>query len=383
MNLKALKVGVFLFVLVAVMLLVIVSPNYAQEGTGAPCNPGSDQSRCGEFISTSGHGAVELCSDCFVCGANDGVCPSRYSDGTITRRNITMKVPFVQGSTQQYTISYSTGNEACDVIAGDCDSVMRREQGGSWSAAGSCAQDISSSSEDQFYYKAVCDAPRTAGCIECPDPDCGTQLRGVTYSTVTGELMGDVRVRVYAPNNDNINTLTQSSPAGFYNSELDSDFNPVEGRILVSCIAPQYFPLVQEVVLQPGSNIFNCAMERADCTPSCTLPDADGEEVCRADCAGEGGCAYPSIDENGYVYSPEEIAGMCDGLRSDTFIPLGPDPNDDDYVVGIVCCNQGLESRFMPYFNLRGDDIKNLITRNYRKDLDGMPVTLKIIVYNR
>lgn len=347
----------------------------------------SSDRACGEIVTenTPGFGAVELCDNCFVCGEADGVCPSLYSDGTIVTKHMVMKVPNapIPGYTNADAINYDVGNDACSVIGGTCTSIQQSTDGASWSSASglNCAANISGVAP-HLYIRAVCNAPKTASCDECPDPDCNTTLKGVAYDASTNQPMQNVRVRLHAPNNPaNIDSSTYTSISGVYDSD-EPDFLSVTGNLVVTCTHPQFLPHVENVYLQPERNIVNCRMERADCTPECTIPDRDGVYRCSEVCHGVEGCNYPTIDHGGTSYQPEDIAAMCDGVKPGTFIPIGTHPSDENRVVGVECCNSET-SRFMPRFRLEGDDIRNLITRNFRKELDGVPVTLKIIVYSR
>lgn len=364
---KALHFTIMLSFLITAILV-------SGEASGQACTA-STSSYCDGNIDQDGKGAVELCENCFVCGADDGVCPELYSDGSVETRT-ERRTMFMKASTSSserpsvenaHTLIYNTGNEACAVIGGECLRVEQRttmDASGSWSTTGgvTCSTDISS---NPHYYQAICQGvPRTASCDNCPDPDCLASIRGVAYSAHDVRPMEDVRIQIRSRDNPDVDMTIAEAPSQFV---IDPSWR---GNLVMECTRPGYLPYIRDIRVQPGENIFDCRMEEAQCTPECTLPHIDGQEVCRSICQGQNGCDFgadPSI---------------CEGRTPGSTVITDHDYNDT-HVQGVVCCDGAIEPIFRPRFQLSGDDIRSLITRDYRREINGVPVTLKIIVYSR
>jgi len=342
---------------------------------------------CGQNVNTTGYGAVELCNTCFACGASDGVCPSFYSDGlnesNLTKQVVLMKIselsrPSVNSS---YVVNYPTGNQACAVIGGTCKLVEYRlnngETQGDLDSSGSiwqesqdvtCTRTVTAGNYPEAY-RAVCEAvPRTASCDECPDPDCTVQLAGITYNGKTGQLIDNAAVNVRSDINPSI-SITSTSSDGYYS------MNATAGNVLLLCSAAGFLPTQKEIYLAAGKNLIDCPLSYAACSAECTLPDENGANICRSNCHEENGCYFQTDPTYDF------IGDVCEGVAAGSFVTL--ERINATHIKGVSCCEGAVVIRESPQFNPGGANIKNLITKNFRKELNGVPVTLKIMVYEK
>ncbi len=343
---------------------------------------------CGQHVNTSGYGAVELCDTCFACGAADGVCPSWYSDGLLETNNtklmVLMKISELSRPTvnSTYVVNYPTGDSACASIGGEClrveyrlnnaeTSEQREQPGSEWQESQdiTCTRAVTPVNYPEAY-RAVCEnVPRTASCDECPDPDCRTELTGVVYNVRNNQIVGNSLVTVKSDINPAI-SFSKTSADGYYT------MNATTGNVLVLCAAAGFIPTQKEVYLQPGKNIVDCPMSYAACSDECTLPNENGLNICRANCHQESGCSFQTDPQFGF------IGTICEGLESGTFVTL--ERINTTHVRGVNCCEGSVIIVEKPQFQVLGTElVKNLITKNFRKQLNGIPVTLKIIVYDK
>ena len=343
----------------------------------------------GNTIYNLGFGAVELCDNCYVCGAADGVCPDDFSDGTILDQNddrtrVAMKIGVSsrpQGEifeSNNFRLIHSTGNAACASIGASCSSILTKQN---TNDAFEPATEISCSDSVELlnftnYYTAQCEnVPRRGNCLNCPDPDCGAQVRGLAYDRNTGNLIPGARIVLTSNANTQINNLD----LGAITSSGTYEFDGVRGRLNVQCSYEGYNPISFTKTLTLGTNIIDCPLERAQCTPQCTIPDASGNEICRASCDESNSCGYLSGEFNGMNYN---FADICDGRRVDSFVVLGRE--NSTHVQGVTCCTGALESIYRPQFSLQEqNNIRNVLTRDYSRQIEEEPVTVRIIVYER
>ncbi len=332
---------------------------------------------CGEGVDVQGHGAVALCeSDCFVCGASDGVCPEDFSDGS-TRDGVEMliKVPVDErpvGFTD-YQSNFETGNEACSETGGTCVEVQESPDGDSWGASYNTCDTPWTFMSDDNYYRAICDdVPVTPSCSICADPDCRTNLRGYAYDINTNEPLENALIGVTSAFNNDVFYLETSESDGSY------DFEVARGQLQFSCGYDKYYPVAdQEINLQRGSNTVDCALEGASCTQDCTLPNEFGVDICRSECEGDNNCVYQTTEFEGETYDARDI---CSNRPLGSFQNIGRINNT--HTLGVTCCSGSFTTVYNPRFTIDADNVKNLLTREYRRLLDGEPVTVKIIVYN-
>lgn len=331
----------------------------------------TDLSTCGYTITTIGHGAVELCQNCFVCGASDGVCPEDFSDGNPeTDANKTFVLLRVSNNDRPPAILpngnpiiYDTGREGCEVINGTCNTIfVKAKEGDPWIPSPwgqSCTDSVASL--NSWYVAANCTAPKTAGCQYCPDPDCTTNLIGITFDNITNQTI---------PAKVNVVSLNKVLAA-----KVDSDgtyfMNPFRGNVKVICTAQDYLVTEKNVFLQRGKNIVDCPMGEASCSPECTLPDINGFEVCASKCDNQNSCNYANDD----------IKAICEGVRAGSTVVINR--TNSTHVLAVTCCTGDYEYIYRPLFRLDADKIPNLLRRDYRKMLNGIPITLRIITYNK
>jgi len=347
-------------------------------------------------IFDAGFGAVELCQTCYKCGAKDGVCPEEYSDGTFEtntlKTNVTMRVqrPEKESSGWSiYTVAYNTGNAACDSISGDCDHIQRSVDGNPFINFGSCSLDVSDSNiaSNNATFRAICNnVPKKSGCENCPDPDCKTMVRGKTYKLSTGDSINGVQIRVTS--STGIDVKSSSNGDGEFSfpvAEL-----PSTGNVFITCSHGGYDNYVKNVYLQPGINIFDCQMTSFGCDANCV--DINKPGVCDANCDGIGGCVFPNSSVKTYC-DKKAVGSVYPGVSSSIFVGFDGCKYED--LTMTTCCigdkftNTLQIANSCPGQNITAGggtliaNVSNMITRNYRKELNGLPVTLKIIVYTK
>lgn len=358
----------FWLVLIVVILLGVTF--LIQEASSQVCNP-TVQVACSEFIDTAGHGAVELCQTCFVCGLEDGICPESYSDGTVETDDNKTRVLLRAGSDRpdsgaspgddDYPILYNNGNLGCDAINGSCTGLESKLTWlGAWVPSGAgCSTDMGSIND---YVRAVCNAPKTAGCQYCPDPDCVTNIIGITMDAITNE---SVPAHVNVVSLDNTNFRAEGTSSGTYNMQSP------RGNVRVICTAEDYDITEIDVFLQRGLNIVDCRLGEAACSPACTLPDINGNPICAAKCDLQNAC----------VYASEGSKAICDNL------PLGAtviiNRTNETTITAVTCCSGNFVQVYRPRIGGLNSHIPNLLTRDYRKELNGIPVNLRIITYSK
>ena len=378
-------------IIIITLLLSIMILTQINIANSAPCDIGNT-GRCMETIDTKGHGAVELCNNCFVCGEIDGVCPAWYSvgdvsgDDLIVDMKIRHDVPYRLSTPDDYVFMYTTGDDACDYFNADFKHAQTRaEETDSWTTimAITGATDISSG-YDSLYVRAVCEnATKRPSCDDCVDPDCTTELRGVTYRIGTGgtlEAVEDVNITIIPQNEHTRNNASYmfsvlSDAQGQY--DLSGAYS---GKVSIRCSKQAYDWVEKNVTLLPGKNIIDCHMKRAECRDDCTLPSAIyGERICAAECHEVNGCFFPQ--------TPYNFTNLCDARPLNFFQQITTITNETLGTiteVGARCCITP-ENKTYSLFDIDGNDhISRLITRSFNKILpDGTPVFLNIIVYNR
>lgn len=362
----------FIFILL-IGLSIFLPLTQAQE-----CTPGTG-SACGTFsISDAGYGAVELCETCFICGASDGVCPEDFASDeyeTVPERlRIQLKADNTirSNSFDTYSTIYNTGNDACPVLGGTCASIEENIDGSWVLSSSSCSDDISA--EDNAF-RAVCtNVKKTAGCYNCPDPDCTNTLRINTFDSTTGEPIPRARLR-FTPSNpgssvDPIEVIVNDN--GAYETE------GIRGNFDVECVKEDYEPYDLELFAHREDMIIDCPLREASCNQNeCSIDNVDGEAICRSFCEGQEGCAYNEpysevLDEN------ISISELCNGKRADSFVTLGR--INDTHVEVAQCCNQDTQIIVRPLLNISGN-VSDLLTRDFVRILNDEQITVKIAVY--
>ncbi|MGV8162345.1 MAG: hypothetical protein ACP5N2_03385 [Candidatus Nanoarchaeia archaeon] len=378
--------------------------------TGYECTaPGNALSACigSSTIFDSGWGAVELCGVCHKCGVADGVCPEYYSDGrnestlSTDKRTVFMRTKRATMIGDEYTVAFQTGRLACTAIGGNC-SLIQRFDGSSWITFSStnCITNFSSSNSNlNETVRALCtNVPRKSNCEFCPDPDCVASLKGKTYDSNTGIILEGVNVSAKKATNPLLSLRSNIS-----DNQGNYQVLVVTGRLEITCAKETYQSYVSVVTLQPGNNIFDCYMNNLTCTASCTTINNAGVEVCQPSCNGQSGC----------LMSDEAIT-RCANSPPGTMITINStiytnpvDGCDYNNLTRLTCCSGALTNSQSLILGSCGDppppppggcvgsecdiiegglfaaNVSSIITRNYRKELNGFPVTLKIIVYKK
>lgn len=346
-----------------------------QTGSAQSCDSGTVFNACGLNVSLNqtGHGAVELCSVCYACGVLDGVCPETFSDGmnetTIEKRTMVLRMGSDRPNTAD-SIIFATAAEACEVLNGTCARVIQKTTyNETWNYSGASLPCSTNVAANTNYLIAICNAPRTAGCQDCPDPDCVTSLSGTAFNAETNASL-DVNINVVSDANPNIWNL-QPSSAGTYTMDAP------RGNIKVICTAPDYEPYIYTTFMQPKENRVDCRMNLATCSPECALPNDFGEDVCRTRCDGINGCLIENHTTYGY------LGNYCEGIPPNTIKII--ERINTTHCAAVTCCGGPVQTVSCPLFSLSSSnqDIKNIYTKEIRKQLQGSPVTLKIITYQK
>jgi hypothetical protein len=392
----------FFFLLIVAIFSTVPSINAA---TGLECylNTQNTLDRCsGVSIYTPGYGAVEICEVCFHCGEDDNVCPEHFSDGEMESNPELLTMPMrVRRDTyspelNKYSIMFNTGNLACMNISGDCGHIERSSNNINWVIdARGCALDVGLDSSSLDHFRAICiNTPRRAGCYNCPDPNCKTILTGIAYDDVTRNRMDNVEVRITSSNNSNLLPITTTTDyQGNYTM-----YDAVTGYVDIACSKNGYTGISRTVLLKPGKNVFDCPMTNRtiNCSPLCYIDDGSGQRLCSAECDGINGC---NITEQAKI--------ECDGKRFNTTLFLNATQATDliysciyENVTSLVCCAGDYKYHnntvFAPggcsptepptilsdYLSIDGN-VSNMLTRNYKKEMNGRSLTLSIRTYTK
>ncbi|MFA6072672.1 MAG: hypothetical protein WC758_00990 [Candidatus Woesearchaeota archaeon] len=393
---------VVLFALLLLFLFVFSISGVSAQ-TGEECESNQVIAHCGgpggASIYDTGYGAVELCQVCHQCGVSDGVCPEHYSDGRLETQSfklvhkLRVKRSILDSSV--YSVAFDNGKLACASLGGNCSAVNKSIVGpdGPWvaipgySADNFCSLNVST---DNAYYSASCiNVPRKSGCENCPDVDCTTMMSGKTYDANTGVDLDNVSIGVQTQNT-NIVVPPVNSFNGNYQMSVFS------GYVTVSCQADGYNSYSRQQYLKPGRNIVDCIMNNLPCSAQCTTTDVDGNEICHASCDGQNSCV---MSESAKVQCEGLVLGTTILINSTTFV----NPSDGctyENLTRLVCCTGTISNQIIPPVGGCGGsdpginettisggtitgDVDNLLTRTYRKQINGLPVTLKIIVYTK
>lgn len=378
-NVKINSGAVLILLLVGIFALSLFV-NAANAQTGPACTPTT--TACNQPITKAGFGAVEICGQCFPCGIPDGVCPENYTNGlnesAPEKLHIELKVgsdrPSLYSSSEygQNPLIFSTGDAGCTSIGGVCTAIETKTNfGGSWSSSSiACSTDLTSNSYSN-YYRAVCDSvPKTPGCQNCPDPDCQVNLEGLTYDSSNNQPLKAI-VNVVSTNNWLIRANKTST--GHYSMVAP------RGNVRVVCTYPDYTPTEHDVYLQPGKNVVDCGLTEAYCQSDCTLPNEVGQDVCRQKCDGLNSCSFQTGTLDGKTYDASQV---CDGINPGGRVLIKR--INDTSVYGVTCCTGAFETFSSSKFQVADNpQIKNLLTRSVRKTMNGEPIELKIIVYDK
>jgi hypothetical protein len=360
--------GIFVLALVLASIAIIS----AQTNAATPTQCFSTNLSCGMPITTTGRGAVELCQTCFTCGSYDGVCPEDFSDGTVeddyNKTRLLLRAGIDRPQIAQPAANpliFRTGIQACTSINGTCTSMERKTRiEDSWTSLAlglTCATDVTANTD---YIRAVCSAPKTAGCQYCPDPDCTTEIRGITYDMITNESLV-AKVNIVSTTNWNFRAQATSDSQGLFTLQAP------RGNVRVICTAEDYTAYEKDIFLQKGNNVVDCKMDEAACSDQCTLPNINGVPICSAKCDLQNGCQYNTT----------QTKDVCSGVPLGGIVTINR--TNSTHVLGVTCCEGSMEQIYRPIVDINANNIPNLLTRDYRKLLNGVPVTLRIITYTK
>ncbi|MCC7574306.1 carboxypeptidase-like regulatory domain-containing protein [Candidatus Woesearchaeota archaeon] len=371
------KKGERIIILLTTLIIVIT---LTQITTAEPCGVGT-QSVCGVSINTPGHGAVELCNNCFVCGADDGICPSWYSKGAINEDNLTVllrKGTIDRPAETEYSAAYNTGNEACEHFGGTfLVAETKTYRSDLWEINYSFLGHYNVNNYD-MYIRAICgNILTTPSCNECVDPDCTASIKGIAH-TGDGNTVKDAVV-VIIPQNE----IQKANEPLFMRSNTTNEkgeykiSNAYSGKVTMLCSAIGYEGTARNITLLAGENVVDCNLGHASCDEHCTIPSSRfGERICAKECQGENGCDFNST-----------IAmNACDRRPINFFHQLNSTIlSDYIQIEGILCCNTFPHIINRTIFRVNPEtEISDLLTRRFRKALpDGTPMDLHIIVYNK
>ena len=351
---------------------------------------------CGSHpITETGFGAVQICGECFPCGVPDGVCPEKYTDGQteldFNKTHVLFKIP--EGARPPAianNAAYRTandGNDACSKVTdGTCARIHTYPATANFQDiyTGTGTEHLCTYTGNQNEYAvAECNnVKRTAGCQWCVDPDCVANVQGVTWSSSDNTTI-EANVNIVSDYNYRIESKTKSDPTtGKYTLQSPT------GNVKFVCTKEDYIPVTKSVYIHDniGTNTVDCSLKEAYCTPECTMPNAQGTEVCRPNCDGKNGCRYNPLGScigptTGTSYDPIK---MCEGLESGTRKSLEWANSEHTEIFYMNCCTGTCETGSALTLDIQADDnIKNLVTKTYSKKINGEPVNLKIIVYEK
>lgn len=377
-----------------------------------PCDENTHQSRCGIPINQPGHGAVELCGDCYICGFDDGVCPAWYSTGIKSEEliNVTLR----KGTTdrpdldQEYQINYNTAGDACDFYGAEFDYAIRKDlKEDDWTIDASIGENTPMSARNDYVIAFCGNVSRRPSCDVCVDPDCKTDLFGTayTYDEVSGVMpLQNAIVQILPAQDEEESHLYRNAT-----SNADGSFeveNAYFGEVYVYCLAEGFTPTKRKVTLKPDKNIVDCRLEHAECNADCTVPSGlhYGVRVCSKYCEGINGCDYGHgfeidngagytiniLDEptpsGGLTFNKTDIMDAAHGRPQGyfhKFHEIIDEANEQVVLIGLETCNNYAVIRTYALFNVKAD-VQSLITRSFNKILpDGTPVFLNIIAYDR
>ena len=327
----------------------------------------------------TGYGGAEICGIGYPCGKADGVCPQNFSRGYNETSKDFYKLPFVRYATPSsrnvndtstdQVIAYEDGDAACQRIGGTCQEILEsNSKTGSYTPSSVNCGDVSGF-DDARYYRANCTGvPKVAGCENCPDPDCEANITGYVADT-DDESLENATVTLTNDNNpllpsDRLFTRTNST-GGFTLPKA------VSGYMTVTCGKALYSNQQFQTYVQPGQDTVTCpALGAAACSANCTAPDAFGNDVCVASCDGENGCTMNTTYQD-----------LCDGLPPDAERFLER-INDTHIRVG-QCCDGPSEIRYAPLAEIdsNNSDVESLEITDYQRELNGTPVTVKVVRY--
>ncbi|MCF7871427.1 hypothetical protein K9L97_00150 [Candidatus Woesearchaeota archaeon] len=392
------KINKKLIKLTILSILILTITTIATPKTEAECN--TNLSICSNYdITQTGFGAVELCGECQPCGISDGICPEDYTNGEIeTDYNKTTVNYQINKNTRPQTLrenapykilpedSTITGTKACHATYGNettCKQILFKEQTtDEWIPTTNCETSLRNIyATNNIYIKVECEnVKRTTGCQNCNDPDCKATITGQAWDKTNNESI-QVNVNVVSHYNYMIFSRNTSLTNGAYSIGAPT------GNIRIECTKEDYIPTQKDAFIQNGTTIVDCPMQEAYCgdgitTQICTMPNEYGEDVCKPRCEGRNGCEYQQhTTTDGKTYYASEV---CEGLTAGATVNLEWIDEDETEMLYVECCSGEFKTRQSTKIKITPNKkIKNLLTKDYKKNIKGEPVTLKVIVYEK
>lgn len=350
----------------AAIAAVLITPPSAEAAYNA----------CGvDFRSdTTGFGGVEICGIGYPCGVQDGVCPQNFSQGTNETSKDFYTKPLVRQpapptndiADSQSLTPFNTGNDACQRLGGTCTGMeSKTDRNGTFtSSTATCSTDASSLNDGE-YHRAVCQGvPNVAGCENCPDPDCMSRVDGYV-TDAQDDALQNATVQLTNNNNDADSAyfLQRTDESGEVNIDGAS------GWFNVTCGKEFYEEQRHETYIQPEGDTIACTgMNAASCSNDCTAPNEYGEDVCFAQCVNSASGCTNFQDE-------------CAGLPPDT--ERVTERINDTHVRVTQCCSgpQTTEYRPLASFQANTTNVDSLEINEYRRELNGTPVTIRVATY--
>lgn len=387
--------GKTITLLIGIALTILLSTTAAQaEENGESIEEGYDACGFDFRDGEEGFGGVRICGIAYACGQADGVCPESYSSGPDEQDKTIRTQPYVRygegynnpfdnssfksGDNYQNPNSsfnnvhtpFPDGDAACGSRGATCGEMLEvNATGGVEPTTDVDCSDSAETGEAGYSnlsktYKASCEnVPRVAGCERCPDPDCRTNITVAATDTSNNHV--EDATAVFTNENNNHSFQVQTGSSGY----IETDQAAFTGYFNVSCGADFYEGSQTETYVGPGDSKVLCSgMEAVGCREdySCQARNEFRDYVCRSSCPD---CGNDFIEQ-------------CEGRSNETYVNMGR--YNDTHVEYQRCCTQGSpDYRYSPVANLTTGDISRFQVREIQREMDGEPVTMNVIVYDR
>jgi hypothetical protein len=322
--------------------------------------------------NTEGYGGVEICEIGYPCGVADGVCPQNFSLGSHETNksfytNPLVKRPAPPSGINTDTTPFTDGNAACQRLGGTCVGMeSKSSRNGTFTSSSATCSDAATSLSDNEYHRAVCqEVPNVAGCENCPDPDCMSRVGGYVTDAQDDPLPNATVQLTNANNNKDSAYFLERT-----NEDGEVTIDGASGWFNVTCGKEFYNERRYETYIQPEGDTVACTgLEAAACSNDCTAPNEYGQEVCFAQCVNSAsGCT--------------NFQTQCAGLPAED--ERVTDRINDTHVEVTQCCSGPTTTRYQPIasFQPNSTEVDSLEITEYRRELNGTPVTIKVATYD-
>lgn len=172
-------------------------------------------------------------------------------------------------------------------------------------------------------------------CRNWPDPDCTSTITGYVKSVENNPIKDAIVYQTTATGYQQIATtidggyFTAKVTAGiteFYASYEDFDTE-----------------IVKKEIIRGVEGQVNITMSPGACTADCT--DIFGS-VCKAECQGVNGCSFTDATSYQAIFTPANVALMCDNFAPGTRLPVNQTDNNITYS---ICCNNATTPQRAPF----------------------------------